>query len=117
MSKGIFPSYALITAARNGSQFIESTLKSMVRQTFRPLKWIIVSDGSTYDTVAQHAENHPWIELLRMPERASAAKLPAKVSKGFKIIGFAIGFAGPRWLTVAGNHDVFVADSAAAEVV
>ena len=72
MSKAILPSYILITPARNEAQFIELTLKSMVQQTFRPLKWVIVSDGSTDgtdDIVCRYAQNHPWIELLRMPER------------------------------------------------
>jgi len=66
------PSYVLITAARNEAQFIELTLQSMVAQTLRPLKWVIVSDGSTDDTdeiVRKYTQDNPWIELLRMPER------------------------------------------------
>ena len=66
------PTYVLITPARNEAQFIELTLKSMVRQIYRPLKWIIVSDGSTDgtdDIVRKYAADNPWIELLRMPER------------------------------------------------
>jgi glycosyltransferase involved in cell wall biosynthesis len=37
-----------------------------------PLRWIIVSDGSTDGTdeiVLGYAADYPWIELLRMPER------------------------------------------------
>jgi glycosyltransferase involved in cell wall biosynthesis len=67
------PTYVLITPARNEARFIELTLKSMVGQTFRPLKWIIVSDGSTDgtdDLVRKYTTDNPWIELLRMPERA-----------------------------------------------
>ena len=41
------PAYVLITPARNEAQFIELTIKSVVSQTVRPLKWVIVSDGST----------------------------------------------------------------------
>jgi biofilm PGA synthesis N-glycosyltransferase PgaC len=66
------PSYVVITPARNEAQFIELTLQSMVAQTRRPLKWVIVSDGSTDgtdDIVRKYAGDHPWIELLRMPER------------------------------------------------
>jgi len=66
------PKYVLITPARNEAQFIELTLKSVVAQTVRPLKWIIVSDGSTDGTdeiVKHYAAVNPWIELLRMPER------------------------------------------------
>lgn len=66
------PKYVLITPARNEAEFIELTIKSMVSQTVRPEKWVIVSDGSTDgtdDIVGKYAANHPWIELVRMPER------------------------------------------------
>lgn len=67
-----FPVYILITAARNEAQFIESTIQSVVAQTVQPLKWVIVSDGSndgTDEIVTKYAAAHPWIELMRMPER------------------------------------------------
>ncbi|MGB7586849.1 MAG: glycosyltransferase family 2 protein [Terriglobales bacterium] len=68
----VLPSYVLITPARNEAEFIELTLKSVVAQTVRPLKWMIVSDGSTDGTdeiVSKYTAQHPWIELIRMPER------------------------------------------------
>jgi biofilm PGA synthesis N-glycosyltransferase PgaC len=66
------PKYVLITPARNEAQYIELTLQSVVAQTARPVKWVIVSDGSTDATdeiVNRYAAIHPWIELIRMPER------------------------------------------------
>lgn len=72
--------YALITPARNEEQFIERVIRSVIAQTLRPVAWVIVSDGSTDRTdeiVQRFAEEHPWIELLRMPEhrdRTFAAK-------------------------------------------
>ncbi len=66
------PKYVLITPARNEAQYIELTLKSVVAQTVRPLRWVIVSDGSTDGTdelVRKYAADNSWIELLRMPER------------------------------------------------
>lgn len=68
----MLPTYVLITPARNEAQFIELALKSMVTQTIRPLRWIIVSDGSTDgtdDIVRKYTSDHPWIELMRMPDR------------------------------------------------
>jgi len=65
-------SYVLITPARNEGQYIEMTLRSMLRQTLRPAKWVIVSDGSadgTDELVTKQAARHDWIELVRMPER------------------------------------------------
>src|SRR6267143_1115961 len=64
--------YVLVTPARNEAEFIELTLKSVVAQTVRPAKWVIVSDGSTDgtdDIVEKYAADHDWIELVRMPER------------------------------------------------
>jgi glycosyltransferase involved in cell wall biosynthesis len=66
------PTYVLITPARNEAKYIELTIRSMLAQTVKPLKWVIVSDGSTDETddiVAQYATKLPWIELVRMPER------------------------------------------------
>jgi glycosyltransferase involved in cell wall biosynthesis len=62
----------LITPARNEATFIELTLKSVTAQTVTPLRWIVVSDGSTDgtdDIVRKYAADHPWIQLMRMPER------------------------------------------------
>jgi glycosyltransferase involved in cell wall biosynthesis len=64
--------YALITPARNEADLIENTIKSVVAQIVRPVRWIIVSDGSTDGTdeiVKRYAAVHSWIELLRLPER------------------------------------------------
>jgi poly-beta-1,6-N-acetyl-D-glucosamine synthase len=66
------PAYVLVTPARNEAQSIELTIRSVVAQTAPPLKWVIVSDGSTDgtdDIVKKHAAQHKWIKLLRMPER------------------------------------------------
>ena len=66
------PGYILITPARNEAQFIEKTILSVVSQTIRPLRWIIVSDGSTDGTdeiVKRFLTENQWIGLVRMPER------------------------------------------------
>lgn len=67
------PTYVIITPARNEAAFIEMTLQSVVAQTVLPLKWVIVSDGSTDGTdeiVKKYADKYDWIELVRNPERA-----------------------------------------------
>lgn len=66
--------YVLVTPARNEVDFIELTIKSMIQQTVLPLKWVIVSDGSTDGTdeiVRRYAERYPWLELIRMGERTT----------------------------------------------
>ncbi len=65
--------YVLVTPARNEARSIELTIRSVVAQTIPPLKWVIVSDGSTDGTdeiVRQYASRYDWIELLRMPPRS-----------------------------------------------
>jgi glycosyltransferase involved in cell wall biosynthesis len=72
--------YVLVTPARNEVHFIGATIRSVIAQSLRPYRWMIVSDGSTDgtdDLVRQFAAEHDWIELARMPEhrdRTFAAK-------------------------------------------
>jgi poly-beta-1,6-N-acetyl-D-glucosamine synthase len=76
-------SYVLVTPARNEADHIEKTLRSMVAQTHRPLRWVIVSDGSTDETdaiVRRYLPEHRWIELVVLPPRRDrhfAAKVEA----------------------------------------
>jgi glycosyltransferase involved in cell wall biosynthesis len=61
-----------VTPARNEEAFIEKTIDSVIHQTFLPLKWVIVDDGSTDSTskiVRSYLEQYPWIELVQMPQR------------------------------------------------
>lgn len=75
--------YVLITPARNEAAFIEMTIKSVLMQTIRPARWIIVSDGSddgTEELVSRYAAQHKWIELVTAPgrsERHFAGKVEA----------------------------------------
>ena len=53
--------YILITAARNEENLIENTIKSVISQSIKPAKWIIVSDNSTDRTdiiVEGYAKTH-----------------------------------------------------------
>jgi len=94
------PSFVLITPARNEEEFIEKTLESVVHQTYLPLKWVIVNDGSTDGTASRiepYLSKCDWIELVNLPvrrERNFAAKVHAfnagqeKVKKlDYEIIG------------------------------
>jgi glycosyltransferase involved in cell wall biosynthesis len=73
--------FVLITPARNEKKHIEKTIRSVISQTVLPVKWVIVSDGSTDGTdeiVKGYAKEIDWIELVRMPEhrnRHFAAKV------------------------------------------
>ena len=81
--QGVLPPYVLITPARNEEAFIKNTLESVVQQTYRPRKWVIVNDGSTDATVRiiePYAAKYDWIELVNLSarqERNFAAKVDA----------------------------------------
>jgi len=97
------PTYVLITPARNEARFIEFTLKSVVAQKVRPLKWVIVSDGSTDgtdDIVRQYAARYGWIELVTLPEHRDRSFVG-------KVTAFNAGYAKMAGLDyeVIGNLD------------
>jgi biofilm PGA synthesis N-glycosyltransferase PgaC len=75
------PPYLIITPAHNEEAFIERTILSMIDQTVRPLKWIIVNDNSTDRTgeIAQYyAERHEFLQLVNL-KRAGGRHFGNKV--------------------------------------
>jgi glycosyltransferase involved in cell wall biosynthesis len=61
------PTYVIVTPARNEAQYIELTLKSVIAQTVRPLKWVIISDGSTDgmdEIVSRYTTDHPSTPVM-----------------------------------------------------
>jgi len=66
--------YVLITPARNEGPYLERTIKSVIGQTILPLRWVIVSDGSTDQTAAiaaRYAACYPWITCIERPQRTA----------------------------------------------
>lgn len=72
--------YVIITPARNEEEHIERIIRSMIKQTVKPVEWVIVNDGSTDRTqkiINFFAEKHSFIRLLditRSGDRNFAAK-------------------------------------------
>jgi poly-beta-1,6-N-acetyl-D-glucosamine synthase len=63
------PTYVLITPAKNEESLIRNVLESVVTQTLRPLKWIIVNDSSTDRTaeiVQEYIAQYDFISLLNV---------------------------------------------------
>jgi poly-beta-1,6-N-acetyl-D-glucosamine synthase len=95
--------YVLITPARNEAEFIGQTIEAVIAQKQKPLRWVIVSDGSTDGTdeiVKRYQAENPWIELVRMPERTER-------HFAGKVNAFNAGFARVKDLDfeVIGNLD------------
>src|SRR4051812_18511786 len=68
--------YVLISPCRNEAKFMRQTLDSVIAQSLRPTRWIIVDDGSTDDTpriLAQYARRHSWIDVVQRDDRGSRA--------------------------------------------
>ena len=60
--------YAIITPARNEEDYIEKTIQSVVSQKVLPVKYVVVSDGSTdrtEESVEKYLPDNPWFELVR----------------------------------------------------
>lgn len=80
--------YALITPAWNEEQHLDKLFRSVTAQTVQPVRWVVVSDGSTDRTdemVSAATSRFPWITLLRLerdPERHFAGKAHA-VNTGY----------------------------------
>jgi glycosyltransferase involved in cell wall biosynthesis len=65
--------YVLMTAAYNEEAYIEKTLQSVIAQTIRPERWVIVSDSSvdrTDEIVQRYADQHDFIRFLRVTKAA-----------------------------------------------
>lgn len=64
--------YIIITPVRNEGLYFQKTVDSVVAQTLRPQKWIVVNDGSTDNTkqlIDEAAKQHPWIQAVHRPDR------------------------------------------------
>ena len=83
--------FVIITPAKNEGKFIGRTINSVIRQRARPLRFIVVDDGSDDDTaevVRSFQAENPWIELV------SADSFGAQRSGGAKVVrAFNVGFS------------------------
>lgn len=64
--------YAIISPVRNEAKYLDRTIQSVIKQTWRPVEWVIVDDGSSDDTatIAETAAvQHPWIKVIRRANR------------------------------------------------
>jgi glycosyltransferase involved in cell wall biosynthesis len=61
------PSYAVVTPARNESGNLPRLADCLASQSQRPLRWVIVDNGSTDQTerlAAELAAEHPWVRVV-----------------------------------------------------
>lgn len=74
--------YLIITPCRDEIEYARRTLDSLVAQTVRPTRWIIVDDGSTDGTselLAEYASAHDFIEVVRREDRGGRSVGPGVI--------------------------------------
>lgn len=74
--------YLLISPCRNEAGYMRQTLDSVVAQSLRPARWVIVDDGSTDETptiLAEYAARHDWIRIVTRANRGVRAVGPGVV--------------------------------------
>lgn len=74
--------YVLISPCRNEATYMRQTLDSVIGQTLKPSKWIIVDDGSTDETpriLAEYAAKNDWIEIVTRADRGHRAVGPGVI--------------------------------------
>jgi glycosyltransferase involved in cell wall biosynthesis len=70
------PKYLLISPCRDEAKYMRETLDSVIGQSIRPAKWVIVDDGSTDNTpqiLAEYRAKHDWIEVVTRRNRGQRA--------------------------------------------
>jgi biofilm PGA synthesis N-glycosyltransferase PgaC len=74
--------YVLISPCRDEAAYMRETLESVIAQSLRPAKWVIVDDGSTDETpriLAEYARRHDWIEIVTLGDRGRRSVGPGVV--------------------------------------
>ena len=74
--------YVLISPGRNEADYMRQTLDSVIAQSIRPAKWVIVDDGSTDQSpriLADYAARHEWIEIVTRRDRGVRAVGPGVI--------------------------------------
>ena len=75
-------SYLLISPCRDEAAYMRETLDTVIAQSLRPAKWVIVDDGSTDETpriLAEYARRYDWIEIVTLGDRGRRSVGPGVV--------------------------------------
>jgi glycosyltransferase involved in cell wall biosynthesis len=74
--------YVLISPCRNEAEYMRETLDSVIAQTIKPDKWVIVDDGSTDatpDILNEYESKYDWIQIVKKENRGKRSVGPGVV--------------------------------------
>lgn len=77
--------YVLISPVKDEERFLETTIQSVLAQTIRPTRWILVDDASgdrTPEILRSYAQKYDWIRVIRI-ERDAARRPGSAVARAF----------------------------------
>jgi poly-beta-1,6-N-acetyl-D-glucosamine synthase len=84
--------YVVITPAKNEAQYISITLQSMINQSIKPRRWIIVDDGSideTFNIASELSKCYNWITVVRnnsLEKRSSGGNVVRAFNDGLRYL-------------------------------
>ena len=79
--------YVVVSPVRDEERYVERTLVSMIQQQVKPVRWIIVDDGSsdrTPEVLARYAKKQGFIQIVRR-EVAGTRQPGSPVVRAFEV--------------------------------
>jgi len=99
--------YVIHTVAYNEERQIDQTIQGVLQQSVLPMRWVIVSDGSTDQTdwiIKKHSRQYSWIEFARLEKKRRVCYRVSNAS-----LAYANGMALARRLLAKTDYD-FIAN-------
>jgi glycosyltransferase involved in cell wall biosynthesis len=84
--------YIIITPAYNEEKYIGETIESVIAQSVKPIRWVIVDDGSTdqtADIIKSYTSRFPWIQYVlrvRNADQSYYASNVYAIQKGMSLL-------------------------------
>jgi biofilm PGA synthesis N-glycosyltransferase PgaC len=84
--------YVLVSPIKDEEKYVETTLRAVLNQTVRPLRWVLVDDGSrdrTHEILESYARRVDWLTIVTI--RRDAARQPGSgiiraFNEGFQVV-------------------------------
>lgn len=87
-----FVKYVVISPVKDEEKHVQLTLQSVVCQSVKPLRWIIVDDGSsdrTAEIIGSYAKEHSFISLVKRPcgqSRQPGSAVVRAFNRGYEVV-------------------------------